>query len=67
MDKRHRYTLMACLVSLFFLAFTQDVRADQVMLDNGDSLSGTIEKIVAGKLTLKTDYVGLIGYLMCQR
>jgi len=60
MDKRHRYTLMACLVSLFFLAFTQDVRADQIILDNGDSLSGTIEKIVAGKLTLKTDYAGPI-------
>ncbi len=61
MNKKHQCALMLCLVSLFFFAFIQDVRADQVTSpDNGDSLSGTIEKIVAGKLTLKTDYAGSI-------
>ena len=60
MNKMHRCALLFCLVSLFFFAFTRDVRADQITLDNGDSLSGTIEKIVAGKLTLKTDYAGSI-------
>jgi putative salt-induced outer membrane protein YdiY len=60
MNKKHRYALTLCLVFLFFFAFTQDVRADQVVLDNGDTLSGTIEKIVAGKLTLKTEYAGSI-------
>jgi putative salt-induced outer membrane protein YdiY len=60
MDRTRLCGLMLCVVSLFFLAFIQDARADQVVLDNGDSLSGTIEKIVAGKLTLKTDYAGSI-------
>ena len=60
MNKTHQCALMFCFASLFFFAFIQDVRADQVTLDNGDSLSGTIEKIVAGKLTLKTDYAGSI-------
>jgi putative salt-induced outer membrane protein YdiY len=60
MNKTRQCALMLCVVSLFFFAFIQDARADQVILDNGDSLSGTIEKIVAGKLTLKTDYAGSI-------
>jgi putative salt-induced outer membrane protein YdiY len=53
--------LMLCLASLFCFVFIDDVRADQVVLDNGDSLSGTVENIVAGKLTLKTEYAGSIG------
>ena len=60
MNKTHRCSLMLCLASLFFFAFIHAARADQVILDSGDTLSGTIEKIVAGKLTLKTDYAGSI-------
>jgi hypothetical protein len=60
MNKRHQCTLFLCLVSLFFFASIEYARGDQVVLDNGDSLSGTIEKIVGGKLTLKTDYAGSI-------
>ncbi len=35
-------------------------RADQVFLKNGDRLTGTIEKMVEGKLTLKSDLAGTI-------
>lgn len=34
--------------------------ADEVILDNGDKLNGTIVKVEGGKLTLKTDYAGSV-------
>ena len=34
--------------------------ADKVILENGDALTGTVEKVIDGKLTLKTDYSGPI-------
>jgi len=37
-----------------------EVFADKIVLENGDTLTGTIEKVVDGKLTLKTDYAGPI-------
>jgi len=30
--------------------------ADKVILENGDTLTGTVEKVLEGKLSLKTDY-----------
>jgi putative salt-induced outer membrane protein YdiY len=55
------------LLSLFlglsfciFLFFVGQASADKVVLENGDSLTGTIVKAEGGKLTLKTDYAGLI-------
>ena len=44
MFNRFTYRFALGLVSLFFLVFAQEVMADQVILINGDSLSGTIEK-----------------------
>jgi putative salt-induced outer membrane protein YdiY len=52
--------LVLCLVALSGFFFVSEVMADQVVLVNGDILSGTIEKAADGKLTLKTDYSGPI-------
>ena len=38
--------------------------ADKVILENGDILTGTVEKVLEGKLTLKTDYAGSIEIQM---
>ena len=46
-------------LSLLFLCFGQAL-ADKIVLENGDTLTGTVEKVVGGKLTLKTDYAGAI-------
>lgn len=48
------------LVLFFIFLLAGDVLADKVVLENGDTLSGTVEKVVGGKLTLKTDYAGSI-------
>jgi len=40
--------------------FANAALADKVVLDNGDTLSGTVVKLHAGKLTLKTDYAGSV-------
>ena len=51
------------LLGGFFLAllfFTEGAFADKVILENGDTLTGTVEKVMGGKLTLKTDYSGPI-------
>jgi hypothetical protein len=43
------------------LVFTEPlVYADSIVLKNGDRLSGVVEGISDGKLTLKTDYAGTI-------
>lgn len=43
-----------------FLICTREASADKIILENGDILTGTIEKVVEGKLTLKTEYSGPI-------
>ena len=52
--------LMAVLVASPLLLFASDALADRVVLDNGDTLTGTVVKLEGGKLTLKTDYAGSI-------
>jgi putative salt-induced outer membrane protein YdiY len=44
-------------VFLFLVSAGQSV-ADEVVIENGDKLTGTIVKIEGGKLILKTDYAG---------
>jgi len=51
-------------IFLTVLFYTEGAIADKVILDNGDSLTGTIEKMTDGKLTLKTDYAGNIEIQM---
>ena len=45
------------LVSFFVVG---SVFADRIILENGDTLTGTVEQVVDGKLTLVTDYAGPI-------
>jgi len=49
-------------VILFFtlFVFLAESSADKVILENGDTLTGTVVNVVGGKLTLKTDYSGPI-------
>ena len=42
------------------LVVAGSVFADRVVLENGDTLTGTVEKVMDGKVTLKTDYAGTI-------
>jgi putative salt-induced outer membrane protein YdiY len=47
---------------VFFLIFflVEECFADRIVLENGDTLTGKVETILEGKLTLKTDYAGPI-------
>ena len=48
--------LASALPALLFSLFLQFTFADQVVMKNGDRLSGTIEKYDDKHLLLKTDY-----------
>jgi putative salt-induced outer membrane protein YdiY len=51
------------ILSLYFFLFIFSAGAalaDEVVLENGDRLTGTIIKVEGGKLTLKTDYAGSV-------
>lgn len=60
MLNRFQNGLIFSFMFLFFFVLVRESLADQVILFNGDSLSGTVEKVADGKLTLKTDYSGPI-------
>src|SRR5262245_10794174 len=49
-----RMVLCAAIVG----AVVSYVHADQIVLKNGDRISGTIESAEGGKLKIKTDYAG---------
>jgi hypothetical protein len=51
--------LVVAIVSSLAL-FAGNSFADRVVLHNGDTLTGTVVKLQAGKLTLKTDYAGSV-------
>ncbi|MHC4212747.1 MAG: DUF481 domain-containing protein [Planctomycetota bacterium] len=53
-----RYFILT--VSLIITLSLTSAHADQVLLKNGDRLTGTIEKMVEGKLTLKSDLAGTV-------
>ena len=55
-----RYPYLLPSICIFLALFCSAAAADQIILENGDILSGTIEKAVAGKLTLKTEYAGSV-------
>lgn len=54
--------LMVIWIILFTILFAglDPVLADRVVLENGDTLTGTVEKVIDGKLTFITDYAGAI-------
>jgi putative salt-induced outer membrane protein YdiY len=57
-----RKTYLYVFYGLFicFFVFGSQAFADRLTLVNGDVLTGTIEKAISGKLTLKTDYAGSV-------
>ncbi|MEJ2697241.1 MAG: DUF481 domain-containing protein [Candidatus Sulfobium sp.] len=57
---RGTYRLLPLVAVLFFLLSAGRAGADRVILANGDSLSGKIERAVGGKLTLRTEYAGKV-------
>ena len=56
--KSLRATRTACHVLLFLLAAASVCHADQVTLDNGDRLTGTVKRIGGGSLVIGTEYAG---------
>jgi hypothetical protein len=48
--------IWAILLGFFLILGTGQALADEIVLENGNILTGTIEKVEGGKLILKTDY-----------
>jgi len=62
-----KFQRLLCFMSLVILAVAVSAAnslADEVVLANGDKLTGTIVKVDAGKLSLKTEYAGVIEILI---
>ncbi len=61
MEKKARgWVVLLSGIFLTLFSYTGGALADRVVLENGDTLTGTVEKVMDGKLTLKTDYSGPI-------
>ena len=61
MAKKVRVLEIVCgLVFLVYLVMAGEVFADKIVLENGETIIGTVEKVEEGKLTLKTDNAGAI-------
>lgn len=56
-----RPIFVPCLLALCFCLLAAPASADVVKMKNGDRLSGTIEDMGGGKLTLKTSYAGKLS------
>ena len=64
MNKSNRFLGIVLISFIFFFLMVEGAFADKVILENGDTLTGTIEKMTEGKLTFKTDYAGIIEIQM---
>jgi putative salt-induced outer membrane protein YdiY len=61
MGKKMTRMVFVSVVFLFGLALNAaGARADEVVLVNGDKMTGTVVKVEGGKLTLKTEYAGAV-------
>ena len=58
--KAKRCVIILVTIYSGFLACCAIALADRVVIENGDTLTGTVEKVIDGKLTLVTDYAGPI-------
>jgi len=63
-NKVNKVLGMVFISLIFFFLMVEGAIADKVILENGDTLTGTIEKMKDGKLTFKTDYAGTIEIQM---
>jgi putative salt-induced outer membrane protein YdiY len=50
------HRIWAVLLGFFLILGNSQALADEIVLENGNILTGTIEKVEGGKLILKTDY-----------
>ena len=58
MSKREKGSFILAIIFSIFLINAGPSFADEVTLENGDQLTGTLVKVEGGKLQLKTDYAG---------
>ena len=63
-NKIKQFSRMVIIGFVFFFLIVEGAVADKVILENGDTLTGTIEKMTDGKLSFKTDYAGIIEIQM---
>ncbi len=63
-NRANRFWGVVFISLIFFFLTVEGAIADKVILENGDILTGTIEKMMDGKLTFKTDYAGIIEIQM---
>ena len=52
---------MKVLIVLAAMFVVASVRADEVVLNNGDRITGKLVELAEGKLSIKTDYAGVIS------
>lgn len=55
-----RYGVVWIIFFCLLLMGVREALADKIILENGDQLTGTVEKVIDGKLTFLTDYAGPI-------
>jgi len=63
-NKAKRVSGAVLISMIFLLLIAEGAYADKVILENGDTLTGTVEKMMDGKLSFKTDYAGVIEIQM---
>ena len=61
---RKRISIMFGFCFFIFIFWAGAVLADEVILENGDKMTGTVVKVEGGKLILKTDYAGSVEIQM---
>ncbi|MFY9705355.1 MAG: hypothetical protein WAJ95_05525, partial [Desulfobacterales bacterium] len=52
--------LIVIWISFSITALTNVVTADEVILENGDKITGTLERLEKGTLVFNTEYAGEI-------
>ncbi len=60
MVRKAQFFFVGSFAMVLLLIGAGQVFADEILLENGDRLTGTVLKLEGGKLTLKTDYAGEI-------
>ena len=48
----------------FFLSFSICVRADDILMKNGDRITGTLINVLGGEMLFETDYAGRVSILV---
>ncbi len=56
---KHLSTTWGIVLLIFFIG-AGEVFADKIVLENGDTLTGKVERVIDGNLTIVTDYAGPI-------